>query len=188
MKKTLKWISNVTTYLLFVLLIAMVSLVIMMKFSSDGQTVFGYQLKTVLSGSMEPGIKTGSIIAVQPGGDTTRFKNGDIITFQMDKEGNLTTHRVIEVRGNGETTSYITKGDNNNGPDTEPVLNQNVVAEYTGFTVPYIGYLLNYTQSKLGSALLFVIPGIIFLGYAAFTIIQAIRKIDEPKQDETTEV
>lgn len=30
--------------------------------------VFGYQLKTVLSGSMEPEIKTGSIIAVKPGG------------------------------------------------------------------------------------------------------------------------
>lgn len=166
----------------------MVTLLVTMRFSGDGQTLFGYQLKTVLSGSMEPGIKTGSIIAVKPGGDTTRFKEGDIITYKLDNEGNLSTHRVIEVQGSEEMTSYITKGDNNKAPDSEPVLHQNVVAEYTGYTVPYVGYILNYTKSKLGGALLLIIPGILFLGYAVVTIVRALKQIDGKKQAEVPEV
>lgn len=186
MKKALKLLSNLTTLLLFVLLIVMAVLVIMMRFSGDGQTLFGYQLKTVLSGSMEPEIKTGSIIAVKPGGDTTRFQEGDVITYQLDHEGNLSTHRVVEVLGTGDTTRYVTKGDNNNAVDNEPVLHENVVAEYTGFTIPYVGYVLEYSNSKIGSALLLIIPGTLFLGYAFLTIVRALKEFDKNQSDNVT--
>lgn len=148
--------------------------------------MFGYQLKTVLSGSMEPGIKTGSIIAVKPGGDTTRFKAGDVITFRTDEEGTLTTHRVVEAEGSGDNLRYITKGDNNNAADIEPILHQNVVAEYTGLTVPYVGYILSHAQTKLGSALLLVIPGLLILGYAIVNVISALREIDGGKKQEAS--
>ena len=47
---------------------------------------------------------------------------------------------------------YETKGDNNNGPDLEPVLAENVIGKYADITVPY-GYALNYANSKAGAAL-----------------------------------
>lgn len=188
MKTTLKWMSNLLTWLLFALLIIMAFLVISTRMSGGEQTMFGYQLKTVLSGSMEPDIQTGSIIAVKPGGDMTRFETGDVITFIKDEEGNLVTHRVIEVNGKDENLHYITKGDNNNAVDMEPVLHQNVVAEYTGFTIPYVGYILSYAQSKLGSALLLIAPGILFLGYAFVTIFRTLREVDGKKKEEVTNV
>ncbi len=40
------------------------------------------------------------------------------------------------------------KGDNNNGPDLEPVLADNVIGKYADITVPYAGYALNYANSK----------------------------------------
>ena len=43
---------------------------------------------------------------------------------------------------------YETKGDNNNGPDLEPVLAENVIGKYADITVPYAGYALNYANSK----------------------------------------
>ena len=64
----------------------MVFIVISSKTSEGAPQILGYQLKTVLSGSMEPGIKTGSIIAVKAGGDMTRFQENDVITFVQEKE------------------------------------------------------------------------------------------------------
>ncbi|RST73732.1 signal peptidase I [Siminovitchia acidinfaciens] len=180
MKLVWKIISNTISAVLFLVFILMLFLVISSKAAGGEPQFFGYQLKSVLSGSMEPGIKTGSVIAVKPGGDFTRFKEGDVITFMQD-ENTLVTHRVTEVNKSGEQVTYTTKGDNNNAADTEPVLSENVVAEYTGVTVPYVGYFVSYAQSKEGSALMLILPGLLLLGYSGFTIFSAIRQL-EPKE------
>lgn len=83
---------------------------------------------------------------------------------------------------------YETKGDNNNGPDLEPVLAENVVGKYGDITVPYVGYLLSYANSKAGAALLLIIPGILLLGYSAISIFTAIRSIDEEKKNKSSDV
>jgi len=186
-KNVWKIISNTVSAVLFIVFLLMVFLVVSSKASGGEPQFFGYQLKSVLSGSMEPGIKTGSVIAVKPGGDMTRFKDGDVITF-MEGENKLITHRVVEVNKSGEHVMYTTKGDNNNAADSEPVLSDNIVAEYTGLTVPYVGYFVSYAQSKEGSALLLIFPGLLLLGYAGFTIWSALRHL-EPKEkpaDKTT--
>ncbi|WP_226536403.1 signal peptidase I SipW [Fictibacillus halophilus] len=180
-----KWVSNIVTTILFLTLISTAFVVISSKASGGEPSVMGYQLKTVLSGSMEPGIQTGSIIAIKPGGDMTRFKKGDVLTFK-ESEDKLITHRVLEVKGTGENTQYITKGDNNDAADLSPVLAANVVGEYNGFTIPYIGYLLNTAQSKMGSALLLILPGILLLLYSAVTIWKAIKEVEVPKETTTT--
>ncbi|WP_010647655.1 signal peptidase I SipW [Oceanobacillus massiliensis] len=172
----LRWLNNITTTILFILMIGMLFLVVSSKVSGGEPQAFGYQLKTVLSGSMEPGIKTGSIIAVKPGGDMSRFKENDVITF-MEEDNKLITHRVTEVVQSGENVMYRTKGDNNNAEDMDPVLSENVVAVYTGFTIPYIGYLVNFAQTQNGAFML-LIPGILLIAYAGFTIWQAIRQIE----------
>ncbi|SDM94757.1 signal peptidase, endoplasmic reticulum-type [Fictibacillus solisalsi] len=179
-----KWISNLITGVLFITLLFMLFVVISSK-ASGGEPAFnGYQLKTVLSGSMEPGIQTGSIIAVKPGGDMTRFQKGDVITFKAS-ENKLITHRIYKVEGKGDNVRYITKGDNNNAPDPEPVLSANVVAQYNGFTIPYIGYGMEFAQSKKGTMLLMIVPGILLLIYSAITIWRALREIEISKKEST---
>lgn len=177
MKTTLKWISNLMTWLLFVLLLVMVFLVISTKASGGEASLFGYQIKTVLSGSMEPEIKTGSIIAVVPAEDKTSFKKNDIITY-VQEDGQLVTHRILEVLGNGEQVQYVTKGDNNKEADLTPVLSENVVAEYSGFTIPYIGYFTEYAKSQKGTAILLIVPGLLLLIYAGFQIWSALKVLD----------
>lgn len=182
MKKQIimKWISNFITGVLFILLIGVASVVIITKASGGEPQLFGYQLKTVLSGSMEPGIQTGSIITVKPAVDKASFKVDDIITF-MEEDNILITHRITEVIGEGDSVLYRTKGDNNNAEDMNPVLTDNVVAEYTGVTVPYLGYFISFAQSKNGAFLLLV-PGFLLLIYSAFTIWRAIAEIELPKK------
>lgn len=175
-----KWISTSVSTILFLTLLFILFVVISSKASGGEPQFLGYQLKTVLSGSMEPGIKTGSIIVVKSAEDKTQFKKGDVITFKAD-ETMIVTHRIIEVNKTSKDVIYKTKGDNNNTADLEPVLSQNVIAKYTGLTIPYIGYFLNFSQSKMGSALLLILPGFLLLGYSVITIWRAIAQIDERK-------
>src|SRR5690606_8330585 len=78
MKKTKKIISSITTALLFAVLIVMVVAVISSKASGGEPSFLGYQLKPVLSGSMEPTFMTGSIIAIRPVEDPTTLKKDDV--------------------------------------------------------------------------------------------------------------
>lgn len=178
--KIMKWVNNIVSGILMTLLICLVFIVVISKASGGEPQFFGYQLKTVLSGSMEPGIQTGSIIAVKTAEDKTSFKKGDVITFQ-EAEGILITHRITEVIKSGDSVLYRTKGDNNNAEDMNPVLSDNVVASYTGFTMPYVGYFNNFASSKNGAFLL-LIPGILLLLYSAFTIWQVLSVVELPQR------
>jgi len=53
--------------------------------SGEQPNVLGYELKTVLSGSMEPSIKTGSIIVVQQTNESHLFEKDDIILSKQKK-------------------------------------------------------------------------------------------------------
>lgn len=178
-KQIMKWINSIVSTILMVLLIVVASIVVITKASGGEPQLFGYQFKSVLSGSMEPGIQTGSIISVKLVEDKTNFKEGDVITFM--EEDILITHRITEVVKSGDSVLYRTKGDNNNAEDMNPVLADNVVAEYTGFTVPYVGYFINFAQSKNG-ALLLLIPGFLLLIYSAFTIWKVLSQIELPQK------
>jgi signal peptidase I len=185
-KKVRKITSNLITILLFLLLFFMIFVVVFSKVSGGEPNFLGYQLKTVLSGSMEPTFKTGSIIAIKPSSNPTEFKNGDIITFKKD-ESTIVTHRIIEViKNDSGDILYKTKGDNNEDADVEPVVSQNVLAKYTGFTIPYLGYLVDMAKTKIGTALLLVIPGLLLLIYSIITVLGVLKEIDKTNKSNDT--
>ncbi|MBH0171234.1 signal peptidase I SipW [Fictibacillus sp. 18YEL24] len=178
-KKLLKFTTKLASTSFIMLLCLLAFIILSSRVSGSEPSVFGYQIKAVLSGSMEPIFQTGSIISIKQADDTTTFKNGDIITFQM--EDKLITHRIIDVENKKGQISYRTKGDNNDGPDMWSVPANDVIGSYSGFTVPYIGYALNVTQSKEASALLLFIPGFLLFSSAVFSIVKAARKLDVEK-------
>lgn len=180
-----KWLNRIVSFILMVTLIGVASLVIVTKFSGGEPEVFGYQIKTVLSGSMEPDIKTGSIIAVKTVEDGSKFKKGDVITFMAD-DNKLVTHRIIDVKKTKNGVAYTTKGDNNNAADSNPVLADNVVGEYKGVTIPYLGYVASFAQSPNGSVFLLIVPGILLLCYGGFSIWRTLAKLETVKKSEHT--
>lgn len=175
-----KIINNILSSIMLVIFILLVVAVVLSKASGGEPAFFGYQIKSVLSGSMEPGIHTGSIVALKPGGDMNRFKKGDVITFR-NEENLLITHRVVEATMNNATgeAMYRTKGDNNDAPDMNPTSSTNVVAEYTGVTVPYVGYAMNFAVSKAGSVMLMIVPGLMLLLYALYSSWKAVAALEK---------
>lgn len=126
-----------------------------------------YKILTVLSGSMEPAIKMGSVVVTKP---TNDYKTGDIITFgEMTKTKTPTTHRIIGTEVVSNEVYYITKGDANNAKDPNKILESKVIGKVL-FSVPYAGYAASAAKKPIGFFLLVIIPcGII--------ILEEIRKI-----------
>jgi signal peptidase I len=180
--KVKKLISTLTSFILIALVITLTAIFISSKITGGDPTFFGYQLKAVLSGSMEPEFDRGSVIAVKSGGDMTRFEKGDVITFMRDEKTYI-THRVLGVKKDGEQVFYETKGDNNEDPDSSPVWSGQVVAEYTGFTVPYIGYFVNFVKSKEGTAAILFVPGVLLIIYAIHLIRSALVDMRTQRQN-----
>lgn len=93
------------------------------------------------------------------------YEEGDIITFKGAGVSSV-THRIIEVNDDG---TYVTKGDANNAPDSDPV-SHNDVAGRVFATAPRMGDFVNALRSPLGllalSCILLGIFGIPYLfGY-----------------------
>lgn len=154
--KTVKRIWNmVSTILVALLVIAAVLL--------TGARLFGLQVFTVLSGSMEPAYHTGALIYVKQV-DTTQIQPGQVITFLLD-EDTVVTHRVVEVVPDVEDPSvvrYRTKGDANNAPDGGLVHYRNVIGTPV-FTIPYLGYVANYIQHPPGMYVAIAVGAVVLL-------------------------
>ncbi|MBM7568005.1 signal peptidase I SipW [Paenibacillus sacheonensis] len=176
--------SKAATLLLIVVFLIVAFSVVVSKASGGAPKMLGYEIKIVLSGSMEPGIKTGSIVAIKPGGDMNRFKVGDVVTFK-DMENRLITHRIVEVGTKDRQQLYTTKGDNNPTADVNRVPADRIVGQYSGFTIPYLGYGMDFANSKQGSLLLLV-PGLLFLLYSIVTIWKAISDLEKKKAEPLT--
>lgn len=81
----------------------------------------GYKLVYIESGSMEPAIKTGSVIVIRQA-EYSDIKSGDIITFETP-EGYV-THRFVgeDTEAEKQGKAYlITKGDANRIEDIERI-------------------------------------------------------------------
>jgi len=103
----------------------------------------------VLSGSMEPGIKTGSIVYINTNISSYEIVENDVIGFKLNNQ--TVTHRVVEV--NKEDQSFITKGDANDERDAVPVTFTNYLGK-TIFTIPFIGKIIMFFKSGIGLYLL----------------------------------
>lgn len=144
MTKTIKRIWNAVTSVL-------VGLVLLLAIALVGVRLFGLQVYTVLSGSMEPAYHTGSLIYVKEV-DHTELETGDVITFMLS-EDTVATHRIVGVVPDEEDASVLrfrTKGDANDAEDGKLVHYRNIIGSPV-FTIPYLGYVANMIQNPPGT-------------------------------------
>ncbi|MDS0527440.1 signal peptidase I [Clostridium sp. SHJSY1] len=181
--KIKKWISNIISIVIMTMFILVVVIMLSSKIYGGKPKVFGYELLTVLSGSMEPSIKTGSIIAVKPISTTDKCDIGDVVTYQSLEDTNtLITHRITDVENTSNGVQYITKGDNNDSEDPNPIPSTKVVATYANFTIPGLGYIFNFIKSKNGIICLLIIPGMLLIISQLINMWKVITKVEEEKK------
>ena len=126
---------------------AVVALVVVFAVFLMGSRLLGYQVFNVVSGSMEPNYSVGDLIYVKDV-DPELIKVGDPITFVLNEDLVVATHRVVEV--DGANRCFYTKGDANETPDAAPVHFNNVIG-VPKFSIPMLGYVSDYIQDPPGS-------------------------------------
>ena len=163
-------INKIISNLFVVFIFAIVLLIVVSILPIPGN----YKLLIVQSGSMEPAIKTGSVVIVKP---VENYKTNDVITFVDGGKSNTTTHRVVDMEVVSGQTQYITKGDANNAEDSNKVSENKIVGKVLT-SIPYAGYILAMAKKPIGFVLLVVIP-------CAMIIIEEIGKIRKELKKKT---
>lgn len=128
----------------------LVALVVLLALLLVGARLVGLQVFVVLSGSMEPTYRTGSLIYVKKV-DPYTIQEGQPITFMMS-ETTVATHRVVGIVPDEEDPTVIrfrTKGDANDTEDGGLVHYKNVIGRPV-FSIPYLGYVADYIQHPPG--------------------------------------
>lgn len=133
----------------------------------------GGQALTVLTNSMAPSMPPGTLVVVRP----TPFEEiapGDVITYQI-RSGSpeLVTHRVQQrlVASDG-TISFITRGDNNNTADVDPV-HEVQVRGTAWYSVPLLGWVNNALSGQTRALVVPLVTLACFV-YAAFAFISSV--------------
>ena len=128
-----------------------------------GSRLVGLQVFNVISGSMEPTYSVGDLLYVKTV-DPDSVKVGDPITFVLNEDLVVATHRVVGI--DKENRQFTTKGDANETEDAAPVHFNNLIGVPV-FAVPLLGYVSAYIQSPPGMyvaiGLAVVLIGAVFL-------------------------
>ena len=109
--------------------------------------VMGYNIYTVISGSMEPAIPTGSLVYIE-GAQPEDIEAGDVIAFYGARDSAaVITHRVVE--NNTLMGQFVTKGDANEKADVNPVSYDDFIGKLA-LSIPYLGRLAQIFTSAAG--------------------------------------
>lgn len=149
---TLKKIWNIVSSIL-------VAMIVLCAVFLMGSRLLGYQVFTVISGSMEPEYSVGDLIyvkAVNP----NDIEVGMPITFVLNEDLVVATHRVIGV--DAENQYFYTKGDANDTADAAPVHFNNVIG-VPQFSIPLLGYVSDFIQNPPGTYITIGIGAILII-------------------------
>ena len=152
MSKRVQKVWNAVTTVLVILVVILALLLV-------GVRLVGLRPMCVLSGSMEPTYHTGSLIYVKPCAPED-VQVGDAITFVLNEDLDVVTHRVISI--DAENEHFYTQGDANDAPDGAPVYFKNLIGRPV-FTIPYLGYVADYIQHPPGMYVAISIGAVLLL-------------------------
>ena len=131
LKKIVHFLSIITYILIIVYAIVCIPM------------IFGYHPVVVLSGSMEPTYKTGSVIYYKKV-NLKALKEKDVITYET-KNGKFVSHRIVNI----DNELIETKGDANVVSDINKVRYENVKGKVAKKSIPYIGYYVRIVNENL---------------------------------------
>ena len=133
----------------------LVGVVVIFAILLIGVRLFGIQVYSVISGSMEPEYPVGALIYVKEV-KPSEVEVGDVITFVLSNE-TPATHRVIAI--DKEAQLFYTQGDANYQINEEtgekvymedpPVHFNNLIGKPV-FKIPVLGYIAYYIQHPPG--------------------------------------
>jgi len=106
-----------------------------------------YELTTPFNPEEIKKLRVGDLVYVKSVDSIENIRVGDAITFVMNEELTVATHRVIRI--DAEKQHLYTKGDANEIADGSPVHFNNVIG-VVEFAIPLLGYVSDFIQNPPG--------------------------------------
>jgi signal peptidase len=138
----------------------------------------GYQVYTVISGSMEPAIPVGSLVYVRQEEPENILADDVIAFYGAGADGAITTHRVVE--NHVVSGEFVTKGDANDSNDINPIPYANLIGK-VAFTIPYLGAAAEILVEDRGKM---IAAGVILFAVILHLIASLLDKLSERARDE----
>lgn len=121
--------------------------------STEIPDFFGFKSFVIISESMEPTIMTGDAILVKEV-KQEELKEKDIISFH--DQGDINTHRIVEILEDDGIIKYKTKGDNNKKEDKELVTYDKIEGVYQ-FRIKGFGKIVEVIKNKITLVVLLIV-------------------------------
>lgn len=140
----------------------------------------GWNLFSVDSGSMAPAYPVDSLVIVQDI-EPEQIQVGDVITYVLNADGVLVTHRVVQV--DAADRKFITQGDANNTQDA-PVLWDNVVGKvFLG--IPGLGRPVRFLTDEDNRPVVIAVIAALFVVSLVWDIVSQVKnrrgaRVEEP--------
>ena len=174
-KKLILTLINVVSVM--VIAVAVFALVtVLFTPAGEAPTVFGWQILRITTGSMAPTYPTDTMVFVRKV-DPADVEPGDVISFYSSDpglDGALNTHRVVEVREEGDHYVYVTKGDANNAQDQYDADSRRLLGKVAGSS-----YLLGKLSRLMANPLVFI--PVILVPLAVILIVNIVHTVSYAK-------
>lgn len=99
--------------------------------------LWGYKPLVVISGSMEPTLKVGSIVYYHKE-NMEAFEPNDILVYTT--KHHIVSHRIVDISKGW----FITKGDANPSVDSSKVYHKQILGKGSNWCIPLLGYYTDY--------------------------------------------
>lgn len=171
--KIFKIVYGTLKTIFFTILILYVVFICVQKLSGNN-SVFGFRLFTVATGSMKGVYNVNDVIAVKDF-DNKKLKVGDDIAFIGNRgglENKLVTHRIIKIEEESNGRIFTTKGVKNNVEDPS-ITESQILGKVVG-VVPVVTQINHVVKSQLGFFCLIFCPLVLVI---VLEILQTITDI-----------
>lgn len=164
---------DVLIVIVFIVSILVVASTVTSKTAGGQSNIFGYTINSVQTDSMKDAIDQGDLVIskliTEENREEIDLKEEDIVSYYDAYEKKLITHRIIEVRGEGNTRTYTTKGDNAPAPDV-PITINDIESVYV-FKIPFLGSFIDFLKTPFGFIICLVIPLLAFIAFQAYKLV-----------------
>lgn len=187
-KKVADIATKVVTWLLvaFTVFMMVFTVFTVTTVNKNDRSIFGIKFYIVQTGSMSKSennkddkvhFDPGDIILVKDVKDPKKMEAGDIISFMStnkDSYGETITHKIKEVKPNGNSVAYVTYGTNTGAVDEAMVEPEYILGEYAG-KLPGVGNFFAYVKTTPGYIVCILIPFLLLILYNGINCVKLFR-------------
>ena len=181
--KTVKFVISVIKFILTTLIIIIIGVILIQRFSNNNMSLGGYRIFTVVTESMVPKYQVGDVILIKEE-EKSKIQIGDDVTY-MGKVGSyadkIITHQVINIEnGKDGLLKFHTKGIANE--DEDPLVSEEQIYGVVQTKLQIVTFLNGIINNMYGMYFLIIIP----LAIIMFTEFKSFKeeKIDYDEDDD----